>query len=217
VSFECLAKARVGCREGISLAHPQREVVRRPRPDAVERGERVDELLEPDAPVQPNRVVAHRLRERAHRTGAGAGQAEPCQVGIGEGCRAREEMAEPKLRETRHRRSELLDEPRGEGVGGGDADVLADDRAHSGLERIPRSGYAESGALLEERPDRRVVAQMARGLVEVEIEPGDPPAPVDDVRQLLPVGKVSAQDEVLVVSRQKLEHSRMAAEGERAP
>ena len=63
------------------------------------------------------------------------------------------------------------------------------------------------GSTADERPEQRVAAQMVERLVEIEIEVGDAPGPMDEVGEVLPVGQMGSQNEVVLTSGGDFEHS----------
>ena len=77
-------------------------------------------------------------------------------------------------------------------------------------------GRAEAGPGLEQRPDGRVDGEMARGLVQVEVEARDPAGAVHHVDELLPVREVGSQHEVVVAARPELEHPGVVTDDDRA-
>jgi len=120
-------------------------------------------------------------------------------------------------RSSGHGRPEPLDEPARERVGAGDAHLLAQDRADSGLVRIPCPRHAQAGPLPEQRADDRIVGEPLGRLLHVGVEVGDPARAADDVHQLVPVREVDAQQQVVIPTRQELEHTRLAAGDDGAP
>jgi hypothetical protein len=56
-----------------------------------------------------------------------------------------------------------------------------DDRAHAGLERVPRSGRVQSRTCAEQSRDRRVARKVAGGTLEVEVETCYPARSIDGV------------------------------------
>ena len=74
----------VGGGEGVALADAQREVVRRPRPEAGHGDERAHELVQTDAAVEAHLVLGHRAGEGVDGVDAGAGEAEAVEIGDGE-------------------------------------------------------------------------------------------------------------------------------------
>ena len=95
--LERAAEAEVRGREGIRLAHAERDVVSRPRPDPVDRGQRRDELLERHAAVEPDLVPRDRACEAADGLLPGAREAEAFEVGVGEHGRGGKRVREPEL------------------------------------------------------------------------------------------------------------------------
>src|SRR5262249_15832014 len=127
-----------------------------------------------------------------------------------------ERVGETEPLEPGHALAEPLHQPTRERAGGGDRDLLTEDGADSRLEAVPRPGRPQPRADAERAADDRVARKMTRGLVERELEVGDPPGPVDDVDELLPVRQVRAQHEVVAASREQLEHARVATDQDRA-
>jgi hypothetical protein len=101
----------IGGRIGVGLAQPQRYVARGPRAEALERGQRRDQIVEADAAIQPNRIVEDCLGEGANGRCPRGGEAEALKVRGGERRGRREGVREAELGETGHRRAEAGDEP----------------------------------------------------------------------------------------------------------
>jgi hypothetical protein len=57
VSGEGTPESEVGGGAGVGLAEPEREVVGGPRTEAVEGGDRGDQLIEADASIEPNGIL----------------------------------------------------------------------------------------------------------------------------------------------------------------
>ena len=152
----------------------------RPRAEAVESGDGVDEPVEADAPIEPDRVLGDRAGEQADSVRTSRRQPEAAEVGAGERGSGKR-VSQSEGLEAGHRRPEPLHQPSGNGVRMGEGHLLADDRANAGLERVPGTRRAKAGPGLEQRPDGRVPAEMARGLVQVEVEARDPASAVHHV------------------------------------
>src|SRR5262249_54156106 len=153
---------------------------------------------EADASVEHDRVVDDRAGEEANRPGSRGREAEAVDVSPREHGRGRERVREAEGLEARHPRAEPGDEPARDRVRSGEGDLLPDDRAHARLERVPGARGTETGARVEERPDRRVRRELDRRLREVEVEAPDPSGALDDVDELVPVRQVRAQQEMVV-------------------
>src|SRR5207247_8797274 len=95
--------------------------------------------------------------------------------------------------------------------------LLAEERPHTGLERIPGSRRTKARSTPQQWADDRIVAELCRGLVQVEVEARDTTRAGDDVDQLLPVRQVCAQHEMVVAAAEELEHSGVAVDHDRAP
>ena len=97
------------------------------------------------APAEIDPAVDHCPRHRAHRLGTRAGHADRREVGIGQGLRCREHMFQSGRECDRQRLPEALRQAGRDRAGRGDADLLAEDRAHRDLEAVPAAGKAQPG------------------------------------------------------------------------
>ena len=206
---ECLADAEVGCGERVGVAQSQREVLRRPRPDARQRAQ----LLFEHARAGPSRRARACRRRRPARS-----RALRSLAGSASGARRRrarrerEAVPETERLEAGHRCAELGDDLAHRRGRTGDADLLADDRAHAGFEGVPTTRDAQ-----RLRPRRQHLVSLEHrgdGLrVGVEIEHASH-AP-DVVDETFPAGEVEAGDQV-VVGAAHFECSRQAVDLDRS-
>jgi hypothetical protein len=188
-----------------------------PWPEAVELAEVGDEPIEADAAVQPDGVGGDGPGEGTDGAGPCPGEPQVVEAGDGEGLRCREGVAQAHGRQPGDPPAEPLDQPPADRVGGGDADLLPDDRAHAGLERVEGARRAHARPAAQQRPQDRVGGQPTGRLLHVEVEVGDAPGAGDQVRQLLPVRQVGTEQEVLLPSPGQLHHARVAAHRDGPP
>ena len=111
------------------------------------------------------------------------GRRDPAAASVAAG----ERVGRASAPQARNRGAEPLHQPPCDRVGGGDGRMLADDRADAGLEGIPcpRRTKARTGS--ERGPMTASRGEMRRGLVEIEVEAGDPAGARDEVDESLPV------------------------------
>ena len=136
--------AEVVHRPGIGLAQPEGEIVSGSTPEPVELAEGGDELIEADASVQTHSAVGDGLREPADGVLAAMGEPKATEVGAGEDVRSGKEAAEAEALESPDGDAEPLHQATHELVGGGNGDLLADDRPHAGLERVKGAWGADT-------------------------------------------------------------------------
>ena len=114
--------------------------MRRPRPESGDRAHGTDEVFEACAPIEAHGPTGHSAGERANRACAGLCQSEPVQVGVDEFFGRGKGVRQSELLQAGREPAVPLDEPCGDSARRADGDLLADDRAHTGLERIPGPG-----------------------------------------------------------------------------
>ncbi len=209
--------AGVGGRPGVGFAESQREIVRSPWAEPVDRADRGDEPLEADAAIEADDVVGDGTREGANSECSRARESESVEVGAGECLGYREGVGEPEWSQSGNRAAVPLNQPSGDRVCGGERDPLADDRAHTGLEGIPCSRRAQTRSRPDERAEGGIHGQRASSLVEIEVEVWDTPRPLYDVHELFPVREMRAQNEVITGAGKELEDAGVAADDDRPP
>ena len=131
------AKAEVGDRERVAFAEPEGEIVRSPRSQTIDCGDGRGELVKSDAAVEPNRVVGDGASEGADRLRLCPREPEAGEVGRGKRARRGKRVRQAEPPESGHFGAVSLDEPPGDRVRRHDGHMLADDRAHAGLEGTP--------------------------------------------------------------------------------
>ena len=179
--------------------------MRGPRAETVQGSERSDEPIERDAAIEAHAVLDDGASERADRFSTGGHEADVRVVGAGKRRRRRERVREAQWLEARHTSAEPLDEAPGDRVRRSDRHLLPDDRAHSHFEGAPRPRRPQAGSLTDQPPDDSVAGEEAGGLVQVEIEVRDVPSALRDVHELLPVGQMGAQQQMVVPFGTELE------------
>ena len=109
-------------------------------------------------------------------------------------------MCEPELGQAGDGGAVALDDAAHQRVRTAHADLLADDRADAGLERVPRAGQAQAGRRFDQRAQDGVVREPGGDGVEVAVEVEDAPGTLHHVDQALPVRQVRAQEEMVVAA-----------------
>ena len=169
--------------------------------------------LERARAVELDCPVGHSTGEGPDGTGTGDGQPEPLERRVGQLVRGREEMRETELLEAADGCAMARHQSRHQRVRGRHAHLLADDRTHARLERVPCPGWAHS---IDQRHEQWVPAQVLVSPSDIGVEVEDAPRPLDVVDQPLPVRKVRAQDEMLLGAARELDHARIAVDPHRA-
>ena len=108
-------------------------------------------------------------------------------------------MCQAHRLQARHGATVALRDAARHGRGGLDADVLADDRSHAGLEGFPTADRAPSGVPGHQVAQERVSAERCSGLLHVEVEPQQPPGSLDHVDESVPLREVHPQPQVVGV------------------
>ena len=191
---ERLEHPEVGGGERVGVAEAKREVLRGPRADAREGAELLRQALEGRRPVERDLVLGNGGRERPNRGRSPAGHGE---VGVGEGRRVGEPRAEPERLEPRCRRAVGVHDLAHRRRRAADAHLLADDRSHAGLERVPRARHAQP---VRPRRERRVSCQRVRDLLGLMVEIEQPSHPRHVVDEPVPGRKVEPGDELVTVA-----------------
>lgn len=205
----------IGDRKGVRLAEPEGDVVGRPRAETVQRCDRSNQPVERDAAVEPYAVLQDGPGERPNSVGSRRHEADAFVVCAGKRRRRRERVREAQRFEARHRNTKPFHEPADDGVRRRDGNLLADDGADADLERAPRSRRPQPWTLADQRPHHRVAGEHEGRLVRVEIEVRDVPSTLYDVHELLPMGQVGVQQQMVIASRAELENAGSIAHDDR--
>ncbi len=171
-STEGLANAEIAGRERIGkVKHAHREVVRGPWPDAGKRGRGGDEVIEV-AIGERQGAIHDRARERPDRGRPGSRHADVRDLvdrSLGDLGRGRKPERELRARAV-DPRTERRGEPARDRGGGRDRDLLAEQRAHRGLETVERPGHAQAGVRREPRCQRAIAREHAADHVGTCVE-----------------------------------------------
>ena len=139
------------------------------------------------------------------------------QAGGGERFRRREDVGEAELTESGDGGTEAFHQAPRDRARAGDRHLLADDRAHADLERIPGPDGAQAGQPDDARADQRVVPERPVGGGEIDVQVEQPPHLLDHVDEAVPVRQVCREDEVIWPAAAYLECAGIAVDHDRAP
>ena len=110
-------------------------------------------------------------------------------------------MAQAERLQSRHRATVARDNASHDGAGARDAYLLANDRPHTRLERVPGAGGPDPCPRTQQRTDDRIVTEVSRHRFDVGVEAEDAPSALRDVNQALPVRQMGPQYEVVGAAR----------------
>jgi hypothetical protein len=198
---------RVGGGEGVAVAEPQRDLLRRGLRDARDRGERGHEVREGKAAVErdfPRADKGGKLADGLSGPGGDSGYREI----LARDCLGRGEQVRQAVREAGHRRAERPGQRPQSRAGLRQAAVLGDESVHGDFEGSPGSRHADSRAGGHERADRGVGGKVSGALMSVSVGSHHPAHALRDMDQAFPVRQVGAQDQVIIAARADLQHAR---------
>ena len=190
--LERAAEPEISRGERVRLAErAERDVLRRPRPDAGHGTEALLEIVQAAGSGELDLLRVDGGRERPDRVRARAGNADSGEVRSGERGRRRENVRQAVRASAGQRPSERLDEPSRESPRAAYGNLLPENRANGDLERIPGAGHAKSRAGRDERREERIAAQHGADRERIRVDVEDAPRAAHEVEEIPPREKLS--------------------------
>jgi hypothetical protein len=160
--------------------------------------------------VEPVRIRSGEVQvTRRHGTAEGpdgrdppAGQPEPVEVGSGEALGRGEEVGDAADREG-ERVTVARDQPGGQGAGGRDRDLLAEDGPDRGLERLGAARDPHPRQAGDQPAEQRVAAEAGGDGIRVRVEVEQAAAAADHSLQVGEVVQADAEEDVAVSGGQQ--------------
>ena len=155
----------------------QGDVVRGPGADAGQGGPAFDEVLQRARGAEVDPAVEQGACDRVDRACARLGHAEARQVRCGDLRRLREQALQAGARQPRRQRRPV-EAGQATRVRGGHAHLLAEHRAHRGLEPVPAAWQAQGRAPAQQRPQCRVAREHGADRLGIGVEVEHAPHPL---------------------------------------
>ncbi len=125
-------------------------------------------------------------------------------------------MRQPELGQPGNRFPVPFDELGRVAVSGLRRGVFVEDGAHTRFERVPGTGWAQTGPLCDEWADDRILGKVLDSAIEVQAEAGKTARSANDVNKPLPAGEVQAEQQMVCATRGQFQNTGVSIDDDRA-